>query len=544
MLTVWKARSAGKTAARKPFQPLDFWLQRPALVLAALALAVSNLACAIGQLTPSDPIFKTSGNGLNSTAFPEVTPTPVLLFPTDAPHVIGGPAPTAVPTQPTATVDPNITPVLYYAQSGDSLAAVAARFGIDPSQITSPEQIPARGLITPNQLLIIPHGLVNTTSALHLLPDSELVDSPSASDFNIEAYISQAGGYLSTYTEWLGSTEWTSGAQIIQRVAIENSINPRLLLAILEYQSGWVFGQPNSLVNTNYPLGYLQANRTGLYAQLIWAVNQLSTGYYGWREGKITEIEFPDGVTARLAPSLNAGTVALQYYYAKAFVLEDWVNALQPDNGFAALYLKMFGDPWQRAQAVEPLFPVGLEQPVLSLPFFIGQLWSFTGGPHGAWEHDGSRAALDFSPARDVSGCVESPAWVLASTSGLVTRSGNGVVMVDVDGDGNEGTGWDILYLHLATKGRIELGASVQPGELLGHPSCEGGIATGTHVHIARKYNGEWIAADGPLPFTLDGWEAHAGPQPYQGSLTKGGATVTASVYGSYESRIIRTRNP
>ncbi len=509
-----------------------------------LALVSSNLACAVGMLTASDPIFSTSGRGSSPTGLPFATITPELIFPTDQPIVVGGPPPTPAPTRPAPTIDPNITPVLYYVQSGDTLQAVAKRFDVDPSAITSPVDIKAEGLMPANQLLIIPHGLSNTTSAVHLLPDSELVNSPSASDFDIQAFVSQAGGHLSRYSEWLGSTEWTSGAQIIQRISIENSINPRLLLAILEFQSGWVYGEPNSLVATDYPLGYLKASRKGLYAQLIWAVNQLSIGYYGWRDGSITQIQFPDDVSARLAPGLNAGTVALQYYFARAFNLNDWVAALDPDHGFMQLYNKMFGDAWQRAQTVEPLFPVGVEQPPLILPFFIGQLWSYTGGPHGAWEHDGSRAALDFSPARDVSGCVESPAWVLASTAGLVVRSGNGVVMVDIDGDGDERTGWDILYLHLATKDRIEVGASVQMGDLLGHPSCEGGVATGTHVHIARKYNGEWVAADGPLPFNLDGWIAHAGTDPYLGTLTRNGDTVTASMYGSFESRILRTRNP
>lgn len=533
------------SAAEKMDQPKAAKFRWHILVTLVLVFSLSNLACAIGMLSAEDPIFKTSGDGSKNPPLKFYTPTPDFIFSTPAPiPVIGGPLPSAVPTQPASTMDPNITPVLYYAQSGDSLSAVAARFGVDPTQISSPLAIPAQGLLSPNQLLIIPHGLANTTSPNQLLPNSELTNSPTAMDLDVKVFVEQAGGYLSTYSEWLGTTEWTTGAQIIERVALENSINPRLLLAILEYQSGWVYGQPVSLVATDYPLGYLQANRKGLYAQLVWAVDQLAIGYYGWREGAITQIEFPDGVTARLAPSLNAGTVALQYYFARAFVIEDWVKTLDPQVGFMALYTRMFGDPWLHAQAFEPIFPVGLAQPPLILPFFIGQLWSFTGGPHGAWAHAGSQAALDFSPAREVSGCVDSDAWVLAAISGVVTRSADGVVVVDVDGDGDERTGWNILYLHIATKGRVAKGSSLQSGDLIGHPSCEGGVSTGTHVHMARKYNGEWIAADGPLPFNLDGWVAQAGGEPYQGKLLRDGQIVTASVYGSFESRITRTRNP
>jgi hypothetical protein len=34
----------------------------------------------------------------------------------------------------------------------------------------------------------------------------------------------------------------------------------------------------------------------------------------------------------------------------------------------------------------------------------------------------------------------------------------------------------------------------------VGHPSCEGGSSSGIHIHIARKFNGEWVLADGGLP--------------------------------------------
>jgi hypothetical protein len=136
-------------------------------------------------------------------------------------------------------------PLLYYTQAGDTLPVVAARFGVNVDEIKSPSgAVPLTGLLNSNILLIIPHKLVNTTSSVKLIPDSELVYSPSAVDFDIEAFVDQAGGYLSTYKVWLNSTQWTSGADVVKRVATENSINPRLLLALLEYQSGWVYGRP------------------------------------------------------------------------------------------------------------------------------------------------------------------------------------------------------------------------------------------------------------------------------------------------------------
>jgi hypothetical protein len=74
----------------------------------------------------------------------------------------------------------------------------------------------------------------------------------------------------------------------------------------------------------------------------------------------------------------------------------------------------------------------------------------------------------------------------------------------------------------------------------IGHASCEGGISTGTHLHIARKYNGEWIAADGPIPFVLSGWTAFAGEKPYVGKLIKGDKIIPADVYGQSLALIYR----
>ena len=100
--------------------------------------------------------------------------------------------------------------------------------------------------------------------------------------------------------------------------------------------------------------------------------------------------------------------------------------------------------------------------------------------------------------------------------------------MLDLDGDGHHQSGWVVFILHISSDQIAPVGRFVETGDLLGHPSCEGGRALGTHIHIARKYNGEWVPADGEAPFELGGWTAHFGDRAYAGTMTSGGDSIRA----------------
>jgi murein DD-endopeptidase MepM/ murein hydrolase activator NlpD len=172
------------------------------------------------------------------------------------------------------------------------------------------------------------------------------------------------------------------------------------------------------------------------------------------------------------------------------------------------------------------------------MPFTSGADWALTGGPHTAWGTAQPYAAIDFAPPSVASGCIPTSEWATAVADGVVSRSETGEVVLDLDGDGDERTGWAVFYLHIGTEGRARLGAELKAGDPVGHPSCEGGTSTGTHVHIARKYNGEWMNADGMLAFNLEGWVAHNGAAAYEGYLVRGSSTVTACVCSNRASFI------
>ncbi|MBL8049966.1 MAG: M23 family metallopeptidase [Anaerolineales bacterium] len=501
------------------------------------------------QNTPlTDPLAGSS----DPIIFPTSTTPPIFetqLAYTPTPQIISANnnTPTSAPPLNDAA------PFLYYAQSGDMLAAVAKRFNVNEAEIISDADLTKTTLIDAGVLLVIPNRINEpTTPNIQIMPDAEIVYSPTGLDFDTEAYVKSQNGYLSSYRDYLGTSGWIQGYDAIEKLAIENSINPRMLLALLEFESRWVRGQPIDLLRTEFPMGFNDYRYKGLSVQMVWAINNMSIAYYGWRAGTITHLEFPDGTTLRLDPRLNAGTVAIQYLFSKLHSQTQWSQIINPQSGFPAMYQEMFGDPWARAKLVDPLFPAALNQPPLVFPFEPGVKWSFTGGPHNGWGQINPNiygvshsvySAIDFAPAAAKSGCEVTNTWVTAAAPGLVVRSENGVVMVDLDGDGYEQTGWNLLYLHLATKDRVPVGTWLETNDRIGHASCEGGVSTGTHLHFARKYNGEWVTADGPIPFVMSGWRVVAGDKPYQGTLVRGDEIIKSDLQGQAFSNIIREKD-
>jgi LasA protease len=219
---------------------------------------------------------------------------------------------------------------------------------------------------------------------------------------------------------------------------------------------------------------------------------------------------------------------------------QDDQSAWETDTGPYGLfqtYFFLFGSPFDLA--IEPLVPTTLSQPAMELPFERGVAWAFTGGPHAAWDLGSAWAALDFAPP-DVMGCAVSTQWVTAVADGYIVRSNDGQVIQDLEGDGFEQTGWDVLYMHIFAQDRVPPKAYVYAGDPIGHPSCEGGIANAAHLHLARKYNGEWIPADGRTPFSLGGWISSGNGTEYDGYLKRGDTTLEAAEGASELNTITR----
>lgn len=474
---------------------------------------------------------------VTSTPLPTATASPMISATTDAVNF----ASTSLPIA-TQLPEKTATPDTYVVQAGDTLTGIAAANGISVEQLLILNSISDPNLIAVGQIILLPPPASTVTSAMLLLPDSRIVRGPGSAQFDVAGFVNSQPGYVSRATDVIDDLVFPA-SEIIERVSREFSVDPRILLALLEFRSGWLSQRTieDELVK-DYPLRITPDldgfDRRGLYRQLSWAANQLNRGYYGWKYTGLNTLEFSDGERIRLADDLNAGTSALLYLLSLNVALATWERDAAED-GFMRVYRAYFDVPDDYSLS---FVPADLVQPEFILPFEPDQVWYFTGGPHGGWGSGSAWSAIDFAPPDDRTDtdplCYLSEYWVTAVASGVIARSDDGVVILDLDFDGDEATGWSVLYLHIGSEGRVAPGQQVQAGDRIGRASCEGGFSNATHMHIARRYNGEWIPAEcdgcsmriATIPFSLSGWRVYGiANQEYQGYLMKNGEQRVAN---------------
>ncbi|TLN09989.1 LysM peptidoglycan-binding domain-containing protein, partial [bacterium] len=298
----------------------------------------------------------------------------------DAPVATQMLLPTPLPTRP--GYEPG-TLVDYIAQMGDTLPAVAAHFN------TNEKEIRAANSVLPEHVTTLPTGLPLKIpiyyepfwgSSFQVLPDSLFVNGPAQVGFDVIAYVNEQPGWLKNASQYVDEQQ-RRGGEIIEYYATTYSLSPRLLLALVEYQSGGLTQTDLSSSSSTYPLGYIDGYHQGLARQLNWLGNELNNGYYDWRTGKVESFELSDGRLERPDPWQNAATVALQLYFSQVMPVEQYTLAISGE-GFLKTYTQLFGDPWTNVQAH---IPGSLEQPYFRFPFKTGQTWAYTGGPHTAW---------------------------------------------------------------------------------------------------------------------------------------------------------------
>jgi murein DD-endopeptidase MepM/ murein hydrolase activator NlpD len=496
----------------------DLCLRR---LLTLFVIASFLMACNLTEPTPERTEEAIVVVEPTAMQIPTITPIPPTATETVIPV---SPTQTPKPTRtPTLTPLPTFVPAWYTVEEGDTLLAIAINYETSTEDLLELNRIEEDEGLNVGDVLAVPSTITVNMPECNLVPDSEVVNGTAYVDWDTQAFLEQQGGYLANYVK-----RGRTAGEIIDGAAYTFHVGPRVLVAAIEMLSGWV---TNAQPSVPTPFNLPGAGNADLAWHSGWAAKKLMQGYYGQLEGRRDWAVLSTGQQVRLYPGTTPGSAGVANLLAAVQRSPEELEAIFLEGRFEKTYRRLFGDIVDEGGLVMP--PNG-EQPYFALPWRGNEQWVFTGGPHGGYgDYYSGWAALDFAPPVPT-GCWPSVFPVRSVAPGIVLRSDDGQVWVDLDQDGDIRTGWVVLYMHMAEEGRVDVDTRLETGDPVGFPSCEGGVATASHLHIARMYNGQWMPANNPVPFQLGNWTAQAKiGESYGGRLV----SITGSVMESCDCR-------
>ena len=353
-----------------------------------------------------------------------------------------------------------------------------------------------------------PYRTVQVDLSTPPVSDGEFVWGPNVGAFDPEAFLRARGSPLTAFAADVGL--WAS----------YSSVNPKLLLATLEYRNGLVGRLPAGATPDEIRgiIGDTAVTMATAYYEHLyaWGVRRPSSRQ---RPSGAPTVVLEDGNTAVLEPDTTSGTYGLAVALAASSNAPEFVAALTAtdlrsfDRVFGSLFPE--GDLQDTANDITP---TGLPAPtLLQFPFPLGATWTF-GGPH-SWNGNSTPpfSSMDFFSGGST---CSAPAYLysVSAASGTASRIGSYTCWMEID----HGAGWRTSYYHLQNLG---LSGGVERNAALGTIACEicaGGFATGPHVHFSLKYNGAYVGLEG---VQFSGWTVHEGSVPYNSGSIERGAT-------------------
>lgn len=368
-----------------------------------------------------------------------------------------------------------------------------------------------------------------------LLSDAEYARPTGGWD--VQAFLETQPGPLKEYAE-TSEGHVVPASRAIEFYGELWGINPRLLLALLELKSGLLSDATADVDTIRCAMGNNDPAIGSFLAQLRWAAEELSKGFFARYRGHNREqILLADGTIVEPAPGVNAGTFAVQRFLALGASRTQWETWMSDgQGGFRATYVGLFGRPETKSPA-SPAAVAGA--PNLRLPWAMGETWHYTGGPHTATAGgvDYSKGAVDFAPGGGT-GCYRSNAWVRAANEGTVVYAQCNLVRIDHGGN------WSTAYFHLRDI-QVSEGQHVPAGATLGHPSCKYGqvcgwstpiLPSGSHVHFETRLGNIPQKIGGTV---LGGWTIREGASDYAGTMVKGDVVKHAHSGGDERNAIL-----
>jgi LasA protease len=356
---------------------------------------------------------------------------------------------------------------------------------------------------------------------LTILSEGQFVYGPNVTDFDLSAYLSRNSSALAPL------------AQDLDDKASYYSINPRVLLTILEIRNGVVTAEsPLTEKQLAHIVGYQDI--VGYDEQVFKLCETLMENYYHrlyqqpLANTAVITLTLNDGTSVSVPATTNAGTTAILTSLAPLSSQEQWQALISKEEptGFFQTYRRLFTEDDPLDDSNQVIAPEAPPATLLKFPFACNDTWNFSSGPHDG-DCNPPFVAVDFAPGVGDCNVIPTDRWIVSPASGTVSAVNCGGCEVRI----THQDGWGSFLFHVANP-QVSVGETVLQNDPVGNPSMRptcggscggcGGSATGTHVHYALMYNGAFVAIEGTA---FEGWVVH-GTICRQGYLEKDGQQI------------------
>jgi murein DD-endopeptidase MepM/ murein hydrolase activator NlpD len=327
---------------------------------------------------------------------------------------------------------------------------------------------------------------------------------PGWGTLEVQAFLDTQPGTLKSAAYSAGGQRITLAAAIADQALLYN-INPKVLLTVLEMESGLVRGANPAPNEIGWAVGYRQDKAWGLGPQLNWAAREL---YRSARDD-------PGSIAAR-----GWGTYAVARLLSQTVDrdTQGWTFE-RSTSVFVQTYKALFGeDP----RLVPTGMPAPASGPFLRPPYALANVVTSSAFDHELPTLSENGSMVTSRGQRNQASYDGHDGWdyvlstgnsVLAAAAGRVLVAGwsddacaqaAGAVILDHE------NGYRTLYWHLSSVG-VKPGDKVVAGDLLGK-SGNTGCSLGAHLHFGTQFLGKSTDPSGWCPegaVKADPWAAH-----------------------------------
>jgi len=365
--------------------------------------------------------------------------------------------------------------------------------------------------VAPTATNVLPSPTPGPTQAA-FFDDQRLNYEPDFYAPQIQAFLERHPGVLQRIVVPVGNRRHTF-AEALSGQATYYSVNPKIILALIELQSGLISDTQPAADQFAWAAGFRGENgrRRGLQAQVRWAVKEI---LYARRDyPRRVALTFADGATAPPPDTMTLAEYALARVLAPT-TTPGRLAALM--ERFRTTYTRLFDDPrvapvgWPMPAAPFLTRPIGKVVPVTSF-FDHGGPFLTRDGAAGVATYWGRRETDPIFAYNGHDGwdyAAAPPDRALAAADGLVAFAGNaddgcatGAVVID------HGNGYRTLYWHL-DRVDVAIGERVARGQAIGVIG-NSGCSTGPHLHFGVQYLGRNTDPYGWCGAEDDPWRMH-----------------------------------